>query len=121
MLNMGFKLFFIGKECCLPQPEGPPSDWGLKAGKAKCHFTRKHCESRAFTDIFYGFTQIIECRYLTLLEEGDTIGQKRKMEYITIKLHKSQFDSLKKYAASKHLSMVDVVRAFTRKGMSVEA
>jgi len=45
--------------------------------------------------------------------------RKEKTEQITVKLLKSQYDSLKKYAASRHLCMADVVRAFIQKGMSV--
>lgn len=49
------------------------------------------------------------------------LARKESTQQITVKLPKSQVDSLKKYAASKHLSMADVVRAFIQKGMSIEA
>ncbi|KFN12266.1 MAG: hypothetical protein E7L01_02345 [Paenibacillus macerans] len=44
-----------------------------------------------------------------------------KTVQITVKLPKKQYEALKKYAASKHLSMADIVRAFVQKGMSIEA
>ncbi|MBS5913489.1 hypothetical protein P4H94_27000 [Paenibacillus macerans] len=44
-----------------------------------------------------------------------------KTVQITVKLPKKQYEALKKYAASRHLSMADIVRAFVQKGMSVEA
>lgn len=49
------------------------------------------------------------------------LAQREKTVQITVKLPKKQYDALKKYAASKHLSMADIVRAFVQKGMSVEA
>jgi len=49
------------------------------------------------------------------------MSKREKTEQITVKLPKTQYESLKKYAASKHLTMADVVRAFIQKGMSVEA
>lgn len=44
-----------------------------------------------------------------------------KTVQITVKLPKKQYEALKKYAASKHLSMADIVRAFVQKGMSIES
>lgn len=38
-----------------------------------------------------------------------------------MKLPNKQYEALKKYAASKHLSMADIVRAFIQKGMSIES
>lgn len=49
------------------------------------------------------------------------MANREKTEQITVKLPKSQYEALKKYAASKHLSMADIVRAFIQKGMSIEA
>lgn len=49
------------------------------------------------------------------------LAQAEKTIQITVKLPKKQYESLKKYAASKHLSMADIVRAFITKGMSIEA
>ncbi|MFB5678091.1 hypothetical protein ACE3NQ_22420 [Paenibacillus terreus] len=49
------------------------------------------------------------------------MAQNEKTVQITVKLPKKQYEALKKYAASKHLSMADIVRAFVQKGMSVEA
>ncbi|MBU8711122.1 hypothetical protein KM924_01275 [Brevibacillus parabrevis] len=49
------------------------------------------------------------------------LARAEKTVQITVKLPKKQYDALKKYAASKHLSMADIVRAFVQKGMSVEA
>ncbi|MDF2923891.1 MAG: hypothetical protein K0R57_2805 [Paenibacillaceae bacterium] len=49
------------------------------------------------------------------------LAQTEKTVQITVKLPKKQYESLKKYAAAKHLSMADIVRAFIQKGMSVEA
>lgn len=49
------------------------------------------------------------------------LAQSEKTVQITVKLPQKQYEALKKYAASKHLSMADIVRAFVQKGMSVEA
>lgn len=49
------------------------------------------------------------------------MAQAEKTVQITVKLPKKQYESLKKYAAAKHLGMADIVRAFIQKGMSVEA
>lgn len=49
------------------------------------------------------------------------LTRREKTEQITVKLPRSQYEALKKYAASKHLSMADVVRAFIQKGMSIES
>lgn len=49
------------------------------------------------------------------------LAQTEKTVQITVKLPKKQYAALKKYAASKHLSMADIVRAFIQKGMSVES
>lgn len=49
------------------------------------------------------------------------MAQSEKTVQITVKLPKKQYEALKKYAASKHLSMADVVRAFVQKGMSIES
>ena len=49
------------------------------------------------------------------------LAQNEKTVQITVKLPKKQYEALKKYAASKHLSMADIVRTFVQKGMSVEA
>ncbi|MGK9250231.1 hypothetical protein [Paenibacillus humicus] len=49
------------------------------------------------------------------------MAQPEKTVQITVKLPKKQYEAIKKYAASKHLSMADVVRAFVQKGMSIES
>lgn len=49
------------------------------------------------------------------------LANTEKTVQITVKLPKKQYEALKKYAASRHLSMADIVRAFVQKGMSVEA
>lgn len=49
------------------------------------------------------------------------LANTEKTVQITVKLPKKQYEALKKYAASKHLSMADIVRAFVQKGMSIEA
>ncbi|MBW4085241.1 hypothetical protein [Paenibacillus sp. S150] len=49
------------------------------------------------------------------------MAQTEKTVQITVKLPRKQYESLKKYAATKHLSMADIVRAFITKGMSIEA
>ncbi|WP_018885714.1 hypothetical protein [Paenibacillus massiliensis] len=49
------------------------------------------------------------------------MAQPEKTVQITVKLPKKQYEALKKYAASKHLTMADVVRAFVQKGMSIES
>ncbi|WP_081394356.1 hypothetical protein [Paenibacillus odorifer] len=53
--------------------------------------------------------------------EVPLLAQSEKTVQITVKLPKKQYDALKKYAASKHLSMADIVRAFIQKGMSIES
>ncbi|WP_141240283.1 hypothetical protein [Paenibacillus odorifer] len=53
--------------------------------------------------------------------EVPVLAQTEKTVQITVKLPKKQYDALKKYAASKHLSMADIVRAFIQKGMSIES
>ncbi|ASA23397.1 hypothetical protein B9T62_22865 [Paenibacillus donghaensis] len=49
------------------------------------------------------------------------MAQAEKTVQITVKLPKKKYEALKKYAATKHLSMADIVRAFIQKGMSVDA
>lgn len=49
------------------------------------------------------------------------LAQTERTIQITVKLPKKQYEALKKYAATKHLSMADIVRAYITKGMSVEA
>ncbi|MNM65181.1 hypothetical protein D3C81_766090 [compost metagenome] len=49
------------------------------------------------------------------------MAQSKKTVQITVKLPNKQYEALKKYAASKHLSMADIVRAFIQKGMSIES
>lgn len=49
------------------------------------------------------------------------LAQSEKTVQITVKLPQKQYEALKKYAASKHLSMANIVRAFVQKGMSLEA
>ncbi|QWU13185.1 hypothetical protein SAMN04487895_11733 [Paenibacillus sophorae] len=49
------------------------------------------------------------------------MAHSEKTVQITVKLPKKQYEALKKYAASKHLSMADIVRAFVQKGMSIES
>jgi hypothetical protein len=56
-----------------------------------------------------------------LKSEVKPLAQPEKTVQITVKLPKKQYEALKKYAASKHLTMADVVRAFVQKGMSIES
>lgn len=49
------------------------------------------------------------------------MARRESTQQITVKLPKSQYLALKKYAASKHLTMADIVRAFIQKGMDIEA
>jgi hypothetical protein len=99
----------------------PPDGGGVKAGIAKCHFARKQRGSRASTDIFSDFYPVNECLTRVFQREGDAMAQAEKTVQITVKLPKKQYEALKKYAATKHLSMADIVRAFIQKGMSVDA
>lgn len=95
---MNTKFFFHQiKELPSLPPRGPPLGEGVKAGIAKCHFAGKPRESRAFTDIFQGFPPTIECHVQILARKEMPLARKESNQQITVKLPKSQVDSLKKY------------------------
>lgn len=119
---MNAKLFFHWiSELPDQKQRGPPLFFGVKAGIAKCHFARKQRESRAFTDIYGVLPPTIECHLKTCSRKAMPLARRESTQQITVKLPKSQYNALKKYAASKHLTMADIVRAFIQKGMSIEA
>ncbi|WP_025845226.1 hypothetical protein [Paenibacillus ehimensis] len=110
------------KELPSHSPRGPPLGSGLKAGIAKCHFAWNTAWKQGFHRHFLGFSSGYRMSPKECSKRKEMpLAQSEKTVQITVKLPQKQYEALKKYAASKHLSMADIVRAFVQKGMSVEA